>query len=217
MEVAKLPAQRRTHLGTKHTRRLRQKGQVPAVIYGHGGDAIPIALEGHEIELVLHHHSRVVNLDLEGQADQYLIKAVQYDYLGTSPIHLDLMRVSQDERVKVTAEINLRGTPKGAHDGGVLLQLIADLDIECVVTAIPDEIRASVVDLGIGDALLVKDLELPPGVTPLASPDDKVAICRLPTETVEAAPAEGEGAEGAAGEPEVIGRGKEQEPDEAST
>jgi len=97
MEVAKLPAKRRTHLGSKHTRRVRQQGQIPAIIYGHNETPIPIAVDAHEVEVLLAHHSRVINIDLDNQQAQYLIKAVQYDHLDTTPIHLDLMRVNMDE------------------------------------------------------------------------------------------------------------------------
>ena len=99
MEVTTLPATRRTHLGSKHTRRIRQRGQIPAIIYGHQQAPVAIALDAHEVENLLHHHSRVIGVDLENQSDQYLIKAVQYDHLDTTPIHLDLVRVNLSVRL----------------------------------------------------------------------------------------------------------------------
>lgn len=212
MEAVTLPATRRTHLGSKHSRRVRDKGQIPVIIYGHGEKPVPVAVEAHDVENLLHHHLRVVSLNLEGRTEQYLIKAVQYDHLDARPIHLDLMRVDKDERVQVAVEIVLRGTPEGAHDGGVLMQLINQLEIECVVTAIPEDIRHAVTHLGLGDSVLVRDLELPKGVKALVDPDEKVAICRVPTEAAEEEAVEGE--EGEAAEPEVIGRGKEEEASE---
>lgn len=214
MEAVTLPATRRTHLGTKHTRRVRDRGQTPAVIYGHGEDPVPVVVDAHEVESLLARQSRVVTLDLEGQTEQFLIKAVQYDHLDARPIHLDLMRVDADESVQVSVEVVLRGTAAGTHEGGVLMQLITQLDIECVVTAIPDEIRCTVTHLDIGDSLVVGDLELPEGVSATVDKDEKVAICRMPTETAEEEETDAEGAEGESAQPEMIGKGKDDEASE---
>jgi len=210
METASLPATPRTHLGTKHTRRMRCRGQIPAIVYGHGQTPEPIALDAHEIENVIHHHSRVLNVEIDGKSNQYFIKVVQYDHLGTTPIHLDLMRVDRDERVRVAVEVVLRGTPKGTADGGVLVQFLNDVEVECIMTAIPEDVRVSVTHLDLGESLLVEELKLPPGVTVLADAQDKVATCRIPTEKEEVEDEETEEAEGT-GQPEVIGRGKEEE------
>jgi len=209
METMTVPAKRRTHLGSKHTRRVRQKGQIPAIIYGHNEEPIPIALDAHEIDNLLQHHARVVHIDLENQAGQYLIKSVQYDHLQTTPIHLDLMRVDLDEKVELEVEVVLRGVPKGAHDGGVLHQPITRIRIECVVTAIPDEIRHSIVELGLNEMIHVSDLHVPDGVTILNDPNDVIAVCREPAAEVEVAPVEGE--QVATAEPEVIGKKTEDE------
>jgi large subunit ribosomal protein L25 len=213
MEATTLPAQRRTHLGSKHTRRVRQKGQIPAIIYGHNEEPIPVALDAHELGNVLLHHSRVVSIDLDNQPAQYLIKAVQYDHLQTTPIHLDLMRVDMDEKVELEVEIVLRGMPKGAHDGGVLHQPVTRVRVACVVTAIPEEIKHSVVELGLGDMLRMRDLHVPEGVTILNEPDEVIAVCREPVTAVEVEAVEGE--EPTTAEPEVIGK-KPEEQEESS-
>ena len=216
MESETLSARKRSHLGTKHTRRIRNNGQIPAIIYGHGQEPIPVALDAHETQSRLLHHSRTLTLDIEGEAEQYLIKAVQYDYLGTTPIHIDLIRVDKDERVHVQVEIVLRGEPEGVHDGGVLTQLLSALEVECVLIAIPDELRPRVTHLKVGDSLLVKDLELPAGVTAISDPEEKVAICRVPTETAEEEAEGDEEGEGST-QPEVISKGKAEEEGGASS
>lgn len=216
MQSATLSVTKRKHLGTKHTRRIRERGQIPAIIFGHGQKPIPVALDAHETRKLLLHHSRTITLDIEGQAEQYLIKAVQYDHLDTTPIHLDLMRVDKDERVQVQVQIILRGEPEGVHEGGVLTQLLSVLDVECVMTAIPEDLRPSVNHLKVGDSLLVREIDLPPGVTSLSEPEEKVAICRVPTETVEEEEAAAEEGEGAA-EPEIISKGKAEEEGGASS
>jgi large subunit ribosomal protein L25 len=211
MEATTLPATRRTHLGSKHTRRIRQRGQIPAIIYGHNEAPVPIALDAHEIENLLHHHSRVVNLELDNQATQYLIKAVQYDHLDTTPIHLDLMRVNLDEKVEVQVEVVLKGTPAGAADGGILLQNVNDVRVSCLVTNIPEELKLPVSELGLGESVYVRDIKLPDGIEMLNEPDEMIAVCREPTVAAsEEEEATEEGAtEGA--EPEVIGKKPEEE------
>lgn len=209
MQTETLTATKRKTLGSKHTRRLRGAGKCPAVIYGHGEDPETITLEQHEVEVALLHHSRLLELNIEGSARQYLIKAVQYDHLGSTPLHLDLMRVSADERVEVKVEVVLKGVPKGAHEGGILMQLINDLEIECPVTGIPNSIRGDVSNLNIDDMLTVGDLILPPGVKALVDADERVAVVQPPAveQETEEEPVEGEAETSA--EPEIIGRKKE--------
>ena len=145
---------------------------------------------------------------LNGSKSSFLIKSVQYDYLGTNPIHLDLMRVNVNERIQVNVEIELRGTAKGTEEGGVVSQILNAVEVECILTNIPESIRASIAHLDINDDLLVKDLELPEGVTAVTDGEEQVAVCRVPTVVEETE----EGEEGEAqAMPEVIGRAKDDE------
>ncbi len=212
METVTLTATAREKIGTRYARRLREKGQIPAIVYGHGEDPEPIALSTHDLGVELQHGARVLELALGGKKSPFLIKDIQYDYLGTTPIHLDLMRVDLDETVTVRVGIELRGTPKGVADGGVLDQHMADIEVECMVTNIPDTLTPLVTHLGVGDSLLVKDLQCGFGVTPLADPDDRVATVTM----LAAEPEEEEKApEGEATQPEVIGKGKKEEEESA--
>src|SRR5262249_28485676 len=115
--------------------------------------------------------------------------------------------VDLNERVKVTVPLELKGTPKGESEGGVLTQVLADLEIECVVTDIPDAIRHNVAEMGLDSVLHVKDIALPNGAKGLQDGELIVATVRVPLEVVEtpAAPVEG------AAEPEVITKGKGEE------
>jgi large subunit ribosomal protein L25 len=212
METATLKASHRDKIGTNHTRRLREKGLLPAIIYGHGEDPEPVSLSAHDVEMELHHGARVLKLALNGKTGQFLIKDVQYDYLGTTPIHLDLMRVDLDERVTVRVGIELKGTPKGVSEGGVLDQHLADIQIECLVSDIPETLTPMVTHLGIGDSLLLGDLDLGPGVKALADPHERVASVSVLAEEIEEekAPSEEEA------QPEVISKGKKEE-EQAST
>jgi large subunit ribosomal protein L25 len=114
---------------------------------------------------------------------------------------VDFARVSLDERVTVTVPLELKGTPKGEDDGGVLTQVISELEVECLVTEIPDVIRHNVSEMALDDVLHIRDLKLPQGVKVM---QDEELIVATVKEVLEAAPAEV--AEAGAGEPEVIGR-----------
>ncbi len=216
MEVNTLVAESRTKLGTRDAREQRKRGRIPAVIYGHGESSVSISLDWHEVEVALAHGARTLDLKLEGKALQLLIKAVQHDHMDARPVHLDLMRVNLDERVKVGVSIELRGTPKGIAEGGVLDQLLNEIEVECLVTQIPETMHPFVTDLGVGDSLLIKDLEFPAGVVPLLDPEERVAMVRVVAEEAEETEAE-EGEEGAGAEPERIGRVRKDEEGEGAS
>jgi large subunit ribosomal protein L25 len=157
----------------------------------------------------------MLQVEVAGKTQPYLIKEVQYDHLGSTPIHLDLARVKLDERVRVKVGVEPRGVPKGVSEGGVLELYMGEIEVECLAVEIPDTLHPLVNHLTLGQALLVRDLQLPPGVVALAGPDDRVAAVRLlavaPEPTPAVAAPEGE----APAEPERIGRvRKEEEPEE---
>ena len=207
MEATLIQAKRRTKFGTRVSRREREEGLIPSIIYGHGEEPESVSLPKKEVLGELAHGSRVLELDIEGKKSQYLIKSVQYDYLGTYPIHLDLMRVDADEKVKVSVGLELRGEPKGLSEGGILEQRLVSIDIECLVTQIPETLHPSVSHLELGESLTVADIEWPPGVVPLIDGDEKVATVRAPAAEVE----DEEVAEGEEkAQPEVIGKPKEE-------
>jgi large subunit ribosomal protein L25 len=209
MEIANIRGEARRPGGRHANERLRRRGLVPAVIYGHGEDNETVAVSRHDLELALAHMSHVIRLEVDGRQTQYLIKDVQYDHLQEAPLHVDLMRVDATERVRVKVALELRGEPVGTHEGGELIHIITDLDVECPLLEIPEVLRQSVKALELGQALHVRELELPTGVRPLLEPDDIVAVVRprrgVPVaeeeEEVEAPVKEG------AAEPEVIGKG----------
>jgi large subunit ribosomal protein L25 len=189
---------------------------IPGVIYGHGLENVSFAISAHDLNLVLARGEHVVEMDLAGQKDHYLLKGVQRDAMDMRVVHVDFARVSLDETVQVTVPVILRGKPAGEVDGGVLTQGLTELTIECVVTNIPDEVRVRINELKVGQTLRVKDLPPIPGGKVLSNPEAMVATCQLvaaePEPTAVAA-VEGEGE--AAVEPEVIGKGKEEKEEEA--
>jgi large subunit ribosomal protein L25 len=210
--MALLKVIKREQLGTHQTKHLRKKGLIPGIVYGHGETPVAVAVATRDLEAALHHHDRLLELDIDGAMQNALIKEIQLDPMQQDILHVDFARVRLDERVKVIVPILLRGTPAGATDGGVLAQVLAEAHIECLVTAIPEEIRMSVAEMKLGDVIKLKDLPLPAGAALLGDADAIVASVTLVIEEV-AAPVEGEVAAG--GEPEVIGGKKEDGEDAA--
>jgi large subunit ribosomal protein L25 len=198
----------RSETGSRKARRLREQGDIPGVIYGHGEPTRSITISEHDVELALQHGERVLELDIEGKNQTCLIKEVQWDTFGQEVLHVDLARVDLDERVEVTVPIILRGTPKGVTEGeGVLQQVLAETTVECTVRSMPEEIRLSVVDLDVNENLTLADLELPEGAALVDEPDS--VVCTVTYVTVEEELEEE--AEAPLAEPEVIGEREEEE------
>ena len=202
-----LMVERRENIGKRNARRLRNTGKVPAVLYGHGEANLSLSASADQVRAVIRHGARVV--DLTGAvSEKAFIRELQWDVYGTEVLHVDLSRVSADEKVEVELTIELRGEAPGVKDGGVVSHLVHVVRAECLVTAIPDKLHVSINDLKLGDELTAAQMELPAGVTLLCEPELVIAACAEPKaeEEVEAAP---EGAE-----PEVIGRKAEEEAEE---
>jgi large subunit ribosomal protein L25 len=212
VQSAQISAKQRGELGSRANKRLRDAGFVPGVVYGHNEAVIPLTLPKKELSTQLSRGAHVFDLAMDGKSEKVLVKDVQYDHLGLEVIHVDFARVSLDERVEVTVALELKGTPKGEADGGVLQQIISELEIECLVTEIPDVIRHNVSEMGMDSVLHIKDLTLPPGVKVMQDENLIVATVREIVEEAAAAVAE----EGASAEPELIGRKKEEEGEEGA-
>jgi large subunit ribosomal protein L25 len=209
MESATIQGEPRGPQGHHGNERLRQRGLLPAVIYGHGEAPEMISLSLHDFELALSHTQRVVKVQVGGREQQYLVKDVQFDHLQKTPIHVDLMRVDVSERVRVTVALEFRGTPKGVAEGGTLVTVAAEVEVECPVLQIPESIRVRVEHLGMNESIKLRDVEAPAEVKLLGDPDDILAVVHPPREE-EPTTAEAAASEGAA-EPEVIAKGKEED------
>ncbi len=201
-QSAQITAKTRSELGSRANKRLRDSGQIPGVVYGHKEAVIAVTLPKKEVVNYLDKGTHLFALNLDGKNENVLVKDVQYDHLGLEVLHVDFARVNLDEKVKVTIPLELKGTPKGEADGGVLTQVINELEIECLVTEIPDIIRHNVNEMGMDSVLHIRELTLPKGVRVLQDGELIVATVREILEQAAAAPVEG------AAEPEVITKGK---------
>jgi len=184
--------------GTRESRRLRREGFVPAILYGHGEKCVDLVATREAIHAAIRHGSRIV--ELKGAVKTgALIRELQWDTFGVEPVHVDFLRVSATDRVKVKVPVDLKGECPGQRAGGIVNLLLHEIELECTADAVPEKVHAAVGKLQLGGSIKVHDLELPPGAKPLVDGDEAVVTCTVPVEKAEEAAAGG-------AEPEVIGR-----------
>jgi large subunit ribosomal protein L25 len=151
--------------GTRVTRRLRAKGMIPAVIYGHKQAVVPIALTRDDVWRMIKTPGHLADLDVAGTTETVLIRDVQWDHLGKEILHLDFARVSAEEVIETEVPLELRGVAAGIANGGILEHLVHSVSIKCPAGAIPSSIKVDVSHLEIDQGVHVRDLTLPPNVT----------------------------------------------------
>ncbi|HEY6089530.1 MAG TPA: 50S ribosomal protein L25/general stress protein Ctc [Gemmatimonadaceae bacterium] len=218
MAIVSFSATAREGTGKGSARTLRRQGQVPAVIYGHGRDPQPLALNARDLDKLLSHiqaESTVIEVTVGGHTAKTLIREIQRHPIKRQILHVDFQALVAGEKVTVSIPIVLNGVPEGVRlEGGVLDQTLRELEIEVDPSNIPDHAELDVTNMVIGDSLHVSDIKLPEGVEILDDPETSVAVLAAPRAVIEevaATPEAVEGEAGAVAEPEVIGRGKEDE------
>jgi large subunit ribosomal protein L25 len=212
-KAIQLKAQPRSGAGTVEAKKARHAGLVPAVIYGrHLGKPQNLQLNAKELTAALGKTSgEHVLVDLEiagGEKTLALIQDVQHHALKRHIMHLDFHALRADEKMHTTVPVLVFGEASGVkNSGGIIEQLLRSIEVQCLPKDLPDSIVIDVTPLEIGDAIHIKDLPLPEGVTALGNPETSVLHVAAPAvEEVAATAAEG----AAASEPEVI---KEKKPE----
>ena len=186
--------------GSRVARRLRARGQIPAIVYGHKEEPKPVSLARDDVWAMVKKASHLANLAVDGTSQMVLVKAVQWDHLGKEIIHLDFARVSADESIETEVPLLVHGTAVGTAEGGVLEILVHSVAVTCRANAIPDAIRVEIGDLHVGQGIHVRDLALPEGVQVVADPELLLihVVARAAEEPAPGGPT--------SVEPEVIGR-----------
>ena len=211
----KLTAERRTDTGRSAVRKLKAMGVVPAVIYGAKDTAEPLQVSRRDINAMLSHaagENILVELEIAGKSRLALVQEVQHAPLGGAILHVDFHAVSMDEMIQAEVPLEPTGTANGVKNmGGLLEQNLRSLAIECLPRDLPDVISVDVSALDIGDAIHVREIQLPSGVTTRVQADLTAFSVLAPTVEEEPVAAEVEAAAG----PEVI-REKKEEPEAAA-
>lgn len=216
MATVTLAATTRGTTGKGIARKLRASGQVPAVIYGHAREPQPLALNAHELQLLLEKHpyqSTVIELGLDGKTAKTLIREIQRHPFKKQVLHVDFQELVAGEKVSVKVPLQFQGTPDGVrHGGGLLDQTMHELEISVDPSEIPHHIVVDVTPLTIGHSIHAGEIPLPAGVELLTDADATVCVCAAPK--VEAEPVAAEAA-AAPAEPELIRKAKAEDEAEA--
>jgi large subunit ribosomal protein L25 len=205
-------AELRAGRGKNDARRLRARGMVPLTIYGGEGEPIAAAAPLAELAAILRSgagHNAIFTLDVDGVGpNEVMFLDRQIDPVKTRLVHADLRRLVRGQEIEVSVRLELEGEPAGAEDGGgILEQLLREVEIRCRPGIIPDYITVDVSHLGAHDVLHVSDVKVDEGITILTDPETAVAT----VSTVREEPVEESASADEVSEPEVIGKGKKED------
>ncbi len=213
MERFQLEAEAREETGKNIARKIRREGKIPGVVYGRERSPQPLIVDPLKLKGKLDANA-IVDLiikDDEGEdsTETVMIKDYQKHVIKNELLHVDFHHISMDETITVTIPIETVGKAYGVQEGGVLQQLMREVEIECLPTDIPDKFELDITELDVGDSLQVSDLEIGDEIELVSSLDDVIVTVVTPseeiTEEVEEELLDVEGLE-----PEVIGEETEE-------
>jgi large subunit ribosomal protein L25 len=200
--------------GKNEARRLRAQGRIPAVLYGAQKDAVPVSVDPKQITRILTSesgHNTIFDLQVGNEKTKAMIVDWQYEPIKGRLLHIDLKRIAMDERLRVKVPIILTGEPAGVkQQGGILEQVLRELELECLPGDIPSHIDVDVSGLVFGQVLRVSDLPHGGKVKFLTEENQTVAHITAVKEEVAPAPEAVAEAAAAPAEPEVIKKGKQE-------
>jgi large subunit ribosomal protein L25 len=211
-----LEAQPRTPGNKNDARRVRAAGKVPAVLYGAGKDASSLALDPRQVSRILNSKSgynTIFDLALDGgERTKAMIVDWQYEPIKGSLLHIDLKRIAMDQRLKVEVPIVLKGEAAGVkQEGGILEQLLREVEIECLPGDIPESVEVDVSELTFGKVIRVSDLPHSDKLKFLSDENQPVAhVISIKEEVVATPEAAAVEAGATPAEPEVIKKGKQE-------
>ena len=199
-------------------RRVRVKGMIPGVIYGAKETAIAVELDPKQIARILHSasgHNTIFDVAIGGSAQtKAMIVDWQYEPVKGALMHIDLKRIAMDKAIRVKVPVQFSGVAIGVKtQGGILDQVLREVEIECLPADIPSSIVVDVTNLGLGDAIRVADL--PQGGKLKFLTDEHATVGHVVSIKEEVAPAVDAVVAAAPAEPEVAKKGKQETPEAA--
>jgi large subunit ribosomal protein L25 len=210
-----LEAQKREP-GTKNAaRRVRVEGKIPAIVYGAGKDSASVAVDPRQVLRILKSesgHNTIFDLALDNDRVKAMIVDWQFEPIKGKLLHVDLLRIAMDKKLTVTVPVVLKGEAQGVKtEGGILEQLLREVEIECLPADIPKSIEVDVSHLVFGVEVRVKDLPHSEKVKFLTDENQMIAHITSVKEEVAPTPeAVAEAATATPAEPEVIKKGKQE-------
>ncbi|GAB3616493.1 50S ribosomal protein L25/general stress protein Ctc [Okibacterium endophyticum] len=185
----KLAVSLRESFGKGAARKLRAKGLIPAVIYGHGTDPVHVSLPGHQTMLIIRKANAVLELDIEGRRELALVKDVQRDPVRQIIEHIDLIVVTKGEKVQVEVPVHLEGE---SFSGTIAMLETNSLLLEVEATHIPENVVVNIEGAEEGAQVLAKDVALPAGASLISEEDLLIVHVVVPSGRAEGDEAAGE-------------------------
>ena len=192
----KLNLEPRTKTGNAAARSLRRNGKIPVNYYYGGEDNHNMSIDKKVLHKAIQTGQHVFELELDGNTIYVTVKEAQYHPVTEEIIHLDLLRVRRDVKMKFSIPLNLVGDSVGAVEGGIVSQSANLIDIECFPTDVPDSIDVDITNLELNGAVFASDIELPADTELLSPEDTTVAVCAAPKAEAEVVVPEEEAEEG---------------------
>ena len=175
-----LKATTRKRTGSGVLKQMRRDGDLPSVVYGKGTENLNIKVSTKELtDMLASSASESILIDLEidgGPPQAAFLQSTQHNPLSGKLVHADFLAVTEGMKISASIPVEVHGEPVGVKAGGILEQLIRDLDISCSPKDLPEIITANIEHLEVGDSIAIKDLDIPEGVEPVLASDVLVAI-----------------------------------------
>jgi large subunit ribosomal protein L25 len=205
----------RTQRGKNEARRMRSSGNVPAVLYGGKGEALTLAVNAKQVTAILRSstgHNTLFQVDLAGKQEPAIVKDWQVDPVSGQLLHVDLLRVAMDVRMKVKVPVHTFGDPSGVKvQGGVFEVVLREVEVDCLPADIPTEFTADVSGLMLNQSLRAGDLVFDKNKIHLLTDPAAVVAHVVALRVEEEKPVEAAAPGATPAEPEVIKKGKKEE------
>ncbi len=205
MEFIQIEVQEREERGTAAMNRLRRSGGVPAVLYGLQRRSLSLTIPAKELERFIHSGSHLVELKMGDETRDAILREVQQHPLTDQVLHVDLVRVDKDRRIEDQVPIRYKGTAPGTREGGLFQSLMDHLTVTARPRDLPEEVLLDISQLHVGDAIYVREIELPEPVT-CALDDDQLVAHVVAIRGLDAEEEEEVEGEEPVGEPEIVGK-----------
>lgn len=215
MKQIQMEASLRTGLKKNAMNRLRTSGQLPAVVYGQGQEALSVQMDSKAFskKMSLAGKNAMIQLSISGgdqpQQTMVAVKEVQRHPVTNDILHVDFLKISMDKPMETAVPLHFVGNAPGVKEGGMLSIVHRELNIKCLPALIPETIEIDVKNLHIGNSLTIKDIALAEGIEVYVDANEPLVHVVAPRVDTGVAKA-GEEA-GATQQPEVIGEKERQE------
>lgn len=202
MAQSTLNVLKRNRMGKSGAKEIRNEGNVPAILYGKGTDPLALVVNPSELKQALSTDARentLLQMSIDGEKLEglSLLREIQYDFISSKPIHFDFQAIDMNAQIEVKVPINIIGRANGVKEGGILEEILREIEVLCLPSNIPDFFDVDVTDLEMGHTIHVRDIEVADDISILRGDGESIVAVHAPkVEVIEVEEEEGEEIEG---------------------